>query len=1222
MRNLKRALSLTLASVMLLGMMVIGTSAVAGYSDVDADDNVEAIEVLQAVEVMVGDDRGFGPDRPVTRAEMAVVMGKLLNLDYNYYVSTCPFADVSGNFDWAKGWVGACYANKILSGRGEGVFDPAATVTAVEAASMMMRALGYFKYAEDVADGFQLATVRQGNQIGIFDGVGTNATTPMTRNQVAQMALNALKANMVDFTGTLGIEVNGVKIGYQGEYTFRSGTDRKYFAISSQGNTTDGTTNQAYIQLGEELYNGDLRLIDTAADDFDRPARHWEYNGKEIGIYAKNELLQAEYTTGISGKDLYNLLSAATIKEYEVTYYVDGKVDDSIKASNMIRTNDRTYDTTGKGVLTQVFVDNTKKEITIVSINTFLAKATADFNAKKGTLSVEVYAPDQNPTTKTIEVEEVPGIEDYKKDDYFLVNWAEIGSGSGTNGKYEIVAVSVPETQSDVKITKYSEESYVVTGGTQYDYAKRGIYKNELGIYTSGSLKDHSYILYFDQYGYIAGVREFEGTKNYLFLTAYDGTGSHMGIKTYPGAAVFLDGTMEEIQINVTDTNKNLTWKNNAGTTAPIDATNYPKLEDGDNQYNRWFTYTTTTKNGSTVYTLKPVITYTLNDGKTAIETITNFWAEQEADATKELKINSGSVRVDADVASKMTGADTKPENKRAYGNDDSVYLTMEINEVSKNEGGSDAQLGLTKVTGTYTGVQDVDLKVYNQTDNTLHNNSGIIAVFDEDLYIIGAVVVGEDNSSSDSYIYILDKAKNERYDAEADCTFWEMDAVVDGVITTVTVKDKYGNMKDEVNDITGTDHPGLDCLVKVTYDKDGYITDIPVIEPADVATDDRYSAADYTNDIEDGYNAGASDFKTYSVKYAANGTGDKPKTGDFYRTGRTLFNDTETASKKNDAGITLGKDGKVIVVQNDRTVKGQKPKRVWDEFSDLQSAINWLADSKTFTGHVSAVLNDNGSAKYIVFNGIDELDTVDDNGSDKIDALVWLNDDGSVNITATESPTPEAIADLVRGTRTESGIASVKYDAKAGAATIEYTDGRKDVTVPVTLNKVTEKLLAAAAWMQDIQAKIDADNGTYAMISFRGNTMTAYSSDGYAYLSNGPDSHAVGTASQATSDFVGFLVALYEDDATKITYGTDEYTWDTSDTSTASKWKKNGNGTTLASDVVTAMGTALDVTNMDGTTGTQTARILLKVTDKDGVVHNMNFVITVEDTGAPDITP
>ena len=48
MRNLKRALSLTLASVMLLGMMVVGAGA-AGYPDVDENDNVEAIEDRKSV---------------------------------------------------------------------------------------------------------------------------------------------------------------------------------------------------------------------------------------------------------------------------------------------------------------------------------------------------------------------------------------------------------------------------------------------------------------------------------------------------------------------------------------------------------------------------------------------------------------------------------------------------------------------------------------------------------------------------------------------------------------------------------------------------------------------------------------------------------------------------------------------------------------------------------------------------------------------------------------------------------------------------------------------------------------------------------------------------------------------------------------------------------------------------------------------------------------------
>lgn len=73
MRNLKRALSLALASVMLLGMMVVGTSA-ASYSDVSSEDNVEAIEVLNAVKVMIGKRGSFDPDAPVNRHEMATIM--------------------------------------------------------------------------------------------------------------------------------------------------------------------------------------------------------------------------------------------------------------------------------------------------------------------------------------------------------------------------------------------------------------------------------------------------------------------------------------------------------------------------------------------------------------------------------------------------------------------------------------------------------------------------------------------------------------------------------------------------------------------------------------------------------------------------------------------------------------------------------------------------------------------------------------------------------------------------------------------------------------------------------------------------------------------------------------------------------------------------------------------------------------------------------------------
>ncbi len=1185
MRNLKRALSLALASVMLLGMMVVGTSA-ASYPDVDENDNVEAIEVLNAVNVMIGDRGNFRPDAAVNRHEMAVIMAKLVlgNEVADNYVGSHPFTDT---FPWADKYVAACYENGIVTGTSKTTFSGNQPLTAVQAAAMMLNALGY-KDLNKGADDWRAPLVSMANQLRLFNGVTSKPNEQLNRNQVAQLVLNTLKSPVVDLKdGTFNIsDGNGqiIVTGGNREYIVRSSRESYAYAINSTesaGNSASGVQG-ATIELGEHLYNGKLRLED-AADDFDRPARQWEYDGKLVGTYVKDELLRREYTTGVTGKDLYDLLSASTIKDYEVSYYVDGVVDDTIKASNMIRTNDRTYDTTGKGVLTQVFVDHNRKEITIASINTYLAKATADFNDKKDTLSVEVYNA-AGTTSKTIEAEEVPGIEGYKKDDYLLVNWAEIGS---TGNKMEIVAVSDPETQSDVTVSQYSEESYVITGGTQYDYGKRGIYKNELGDYATGSLKDHSYILYFDKYGYIAGVRELEGTKNYLFLAAYDGTGSHMSVRTFPGAAVFLDGTMSEIQIDVTETNKNLT-KNGDGNPDTggsdanvIDKANYPLLKDGANQYNRWFTYTTT-KNGSPVYTLKPAVEWV--NGAAV-----NHWAEQTAHATNEEKINSGSVRVVAATSKPATGI-------RAYGNDDSVYLTMEIGNVSDDKNtASGAQIGLTKVTGTYTGVQDVDLKVWDKTKNTLKNDSAIIAVFDDDLYIIGAVVVGEDNSNTDSYIYVLDGAKNERYDREEDVTYWEMDAVVDGEIKTVTVKDKYSTIKTTVSAITGTAHPGEDCLLKATYDKDGYITAVATA-PADANDDDRYSALDYTKDIEAGYGVSNSDFKTYSVEYASHAdSDDKPQTGDFYRVGRTLYNGTKTSSNKYDAGITLGKDGKVIVVQNDRTVVGQKAKRVWEEYSDLQSAIDWLADADTFEGYVSAVLNDNGSAKYIVFNGVAELGTVDDDGSGKTGVVVNEFPRGILNVTSTDWLNAKDVADAIRAYLKDSRIVSVEYDVKTEQATVTYNDDSVVTYDVVVADGATSAELKGAEVVGEVLKAIAPKGvaGSGLPIEVEGNTMITKPADATESTNYVKPGGGVGAVAKSTEDLVRLLVALHNNGAKEIVYGTDIFTFtgkiqNQSGTGLIqSQWVKTPNSTNSADSLVTAIATSFATQIGAATSGT-----------------------------------
>ena len=77
MRNLKRALSLGLASVMVIGMMATGAGAVS-YDDLTDRDqivNQEAVQMLVEVGVIEGKDDGtYDPTGIVTRAEMATII--------------------------------------------------------------------------------------------------------------------------------------------------------------------------------------------------------------------------------------------------------------------------------------------------------------------------------------------------------------------------------------------------------------------------------------------------------------------------------------------------------------------------------------------------------------------------------------------------------------------------------------------------------------------------------------------------------------------------------------------------------------------------------------------------------------------------------------------------------------------------------------------------------------------------------------------------------------------------------------------------------------------------------------------------------------------------------------------------------------------------------------------------------------------------------------------
>ena len=204
MRNLKRALSLALAAIMLIGMMVVSASA-AGFDDFSDKDeivNKDAVSMLTILGVINGKEDGsfFDPAGNVTRAEMAKMIATVLNqgadVDGLYVGMNTGLTDVKGH--WAESYINYCYSLGIIAGRGNGKFDPAATVTGNEAAKMLLVAAGYDAQLEGLTGAdWAIKTASLASTLGIFDNLSVATSDPLTRDNAALLIYNALDIEMI-----------------------------------------------------------------------------------------------------------------------------------------------------------------------------------------------------------------------------------------------------------------------------------------------------------------------------------------------------------------------------------------------------------------------------------------------------------------------------------------------------------------------------------------------------------------------------------------------------------------------------------------------------------------------------------------------------------------------------------------------------------------------------------------------------------------------------------------------------------------------------------------------------------------------------------------------------------------------------------------------------------------------------------------------------------------
>ena len=538
MRNLKRVLSLALASVMLIGMMVVGASA-ANYDDFSDKDkivNKEAVSTLVELGVIAGKDDGtYDPTGIVTRGEMAKMICVVLNGGKDPSlgdVTKYSYTDTVGH--WAAPYIEYCAIRSIVAGKGDGTFGPNETVTGSQAAKMLLVAAGYQSAIEGFTGAnWEVNTNVQANAVGLYDGLDINPSQGLTRDSAAQMVYNVLDVDQVTYKYTL--VANG-----DGTFTSVTEIDKtadnktvledKFGAVKVEGvvvanevaDLNSSKKNDNKVLIGSALDAGKTKIVITnGGKDEDQN----EYTGTQTfkvstGLDQLGRTVRLYVKTGSSAANAKVFGSVIVTDDNKVV--IDAS-DDSIKdvaddnsldivsgtkvATNYAGLTDLSSDAVkadGINGVQKILIDNNDDgDVDYVLLTTYVfGKVTGKSTSSDGSLTVNY----SGATTLSVDdKDDVVGFDDVAKNDYVLA--AFIG------GKLHVQkAESVTGT-----LDAYKKTSLTVDG-TTYTISAVGCYKSTSDDitpadgYASKSELDKDATFYLDVNGYIVAVGEPEAS--------------------------------------------------------------------------------------------------------------------------------------------------------------------------------------------------------------------------------------------------------------------------------------------------------------------------------------------------------------------------------------------------------------------------------------------------------------------------------------------------------------------------------------------------------------------------------------------------------------------------------------------------------------------------------------------------------------------------------------
>ena len=906
---MKKFLSLVLALAMALSLVTVSAGAkdFTDSDDLSGEAYEEAVNVMSEMEIIDGyADGDFRPQGTLTRQAAAKIIACMIlgkTTAESLGTSAAPFKDVPAGSSFA-GYIAFCVERDLISGYADGTFRPTGTLTGFAFLKMLLGALGYDQSIEGyTGTNWTVNVAGRAYEIGLTDGndefVGSQ---PCTREEAALYAVNTLKATLVEYENKgSSITVNGAEIV--------TGASAPTYVTSSVYNqatsiNADRDNSGDYTVEFAERYQPDLRL-DAETDVFGRPARVWSWDGEEIGTYVDYSLMVAEYTTSVTGKELYNVVGKTAHDKYDFYAYVDGEDDDLYK--EIARNNESDVDHTDNGALTQVFVDSEAEEVIVTVVNTYLAQAIADYNEKKDTVDFEVYGV----TSKETVSGEDFNVSDVAKDDFVLVTYAD----------NDIQSIDDVEIIAETEISRFSANGNNVTAvtvdGTKYDSSAKLVYDEEvLDDYTDTNLKDTTYNVYLDAYGYVIGVDIVDAADNYVFITGTDKGSSNLSTKNIEANAIFMDGT-----------------------TAVIDVKNDGTVGDGA-LINSWFKYTV---NSSDVYTLKE-ITKTVD-----------IFSDDDYDVAQFRSTDAQVDKIDdRHIALKAING------KNVYGTDDTVYLLAELDKVSNTDGTYGVIKGVDEVV---VGIDNAEFSVWNwetvykEVDMTYGTGSdisnGVYTLYDDNGDVIAAVVVGESGSVSESIAFAhTGDLEDESYDRSTGMWTWTRYVIINGeeVLLTETNDEDESVLENASDSIYGKMDQWHWYTVK--YDANGNVKDVEVY-------DDTTEPDTYAEDLNEAVVALEDEDTVVANIYAGDNVYDLK--------GKTLYN-----VSTNEEGFRIAEGVKVVLRQQNNN----KWRTTFDEGVDaLEAILDTLNDDPDHEYTLGAVIENGRATSVIVIDHTGDAD-------------------------------------------------------------------------------------------------------------------------------------------------------------------------------------------------------------------------------------------------------